>query len=846
MHTKTTCLMVNQQEMNNMKKIELLAPVGSWESMIAAVQNGADAVYLGGKNFSARQSANNFDEDELIRAVKYCHIRGVKVYITVNTLMSDPELKDLVLYIKFLYCNDVDAVILQDLGAANLIKELFPDLELHGSTQMSVHNSEGVRFLQEQGFKRVVLAREMSIEEIMNVKRNNSIDLEVFIHGALCVSYSGQCLMSSMIGGRSGNRGRCAQPCRMAYSLIDQKSGNEIKNSKGNYILSPRDLNTLQNIEKILGSGVKYLKIEGRMKRPEYVAIVVGAYRDAIDQYVTTKEKPIISKDILKDVEQVFNRKFTDGYIFGSFGQEIMSFEKPSNRGVRIGKIVAYDKIRQRATLYLEGSLRKGDGIEVWNMIGEHSGTIVENIFERGIKKDVVSQGIVDIPFRHEISKDSLVYKTSDIALIQRSKETYERKDKKIKIYAEFIGRIGQEIQLRLWDEKNNRVHVKGSYIVEKALKVAIDENRIKEQLSKLGDTPYSFEELKIILDEGSAIPAGELNHLRREAVEKLNQLRENKNKRIELDANEFSEKFDRLFDVRHLKKVKQPMKISVSVKSISQLQAVLKQKVDRIYYRDLNTLSQAEEIINDYFVEFIPAIHRIVRDDQLDLLKRKIGELKKINGVMVGDFGTLNYLIRVTDIPIHTDYSLNIFNNKALELLSHVGVKSVTLSPELTLKQISLINKLSTVPTEVIIHGRLPLMVTKYCPISAIIDNQNKQDCCNKLCRNTQFGMRDRLGMIFPLEKLDNCNVEILNSQKLCLLGYMRELEEADIAIARLYFNFEKEEEINETIYAYRKAISFLNHSEDDPELKNINKADLEKYKEQGFTKGHFFRGVL
>ena len=489
--------------------------------------------------------------------------------------------------------------------------------------------------------------------------------------------------------------------------------------------------------------------------------------------------------------------------------------------------------------------MRKGDGVEVWNMIGEHSGTIVENIFERGIKKDVVSQGIVDIPFRHEILKDSLVYKTLDIALIQRAKETYERKDKKIKIYAEFIGRIGEEIELRFWDEKNNSVHVKGSYIVEKALKVAIDENRIKEQLSKLGDTPYSFEELKIILDEGSAIPAGELNHLRREAVEKLNRLRENKNKRIELDANEFSEKLDRLFDVTHLKKVKQSMKISVSVKSISQLQAVLKQKVDRIYYRDLNTLSQAEEIINGYFVEFIPAIHRIVRDDQLDLLKRKIGELKKTNGVMVGDLGTLNYLIRETDISIHTDYSLNIFNNKALELLNHVGVKSVTLSPELTLKQISLINKLSSVPTEVIIHGNLPLMVTKYCPISAIIDNQNKQDSC-KLCRNTQFGIRDRLGMVFPLEKLDDCNVEILNSQKLCLLGYMRELDEAGIAIARLYFNFEEEEEINETIYTYRKAISALNHSKDDSELKNTNKTDLEKYKEQGFTKGHFFRGVL
>ena len=829
-----------------MKEIELLAPVGSWEAMIAAVQNGADAIYLGGKNFSARQNANNFDEDELIRAVKYCHIRDVKIFVTVNTLVSNEELKELIRYIEFLYSNDVDAVILQDLGAAKLIRELFPDLELHGSTQMSVHNSEGVRFLQEQGFKRVVVAREMSLGEIVNVKKHSMMDLEVFVHGALCVCYSGQCLMSSMIGGRSGNRGRCAQPCRMAYGLIDQNTGKEINSAPGNYILSPRDLNTLENIYKILNTGVKSLKIEGRMKRPEYVATVVGAYRKTIDQYLKTKEKPAIPRETLRDVEQIFNRKFTGGYILGSSGQEIMSFEKPSNRGIRVGKIAAYDKGRQRATIFLEGSLRKGDGIEVWSSLGDHPGTIVENIFEKGIKKDMVSQGLVDIPFRHEVLKDSLVYKTSDIALTQRSKETYERTDKKIIVWAEFTGRIGQEIELVLWDDRDHTIQVKGSYVVEKALKVAMDENRIKEQLSKLGDTPYFLQELKINLDEGSAIPVSELNHLRRAAVEELNRSRENFNKRIGLDANEFSQKNLNSFAYEPSKKG-ESLGLSVSVKSIGQLQAVLKQKVNRIYYRDINTLLKAEELIQDDSTEFIPALHRIERDDQLEALKKRIGQLKRIDGIMVGDLGTMNYLLRETDLPIYTDYSLNIFNNSALELFNQVGIKGVTLSPELTLKQISMINKFSNVPTEVIIHGNLPLMVTKYCPISTLMDedDQNKQESC-KLCRTTQFGMKDRLGLVFPLEKVDNCNIEILNAQKLCLLGYMRELKDADLANGRLYFTFEKEEEIGETISAYRRVISLVNHAKDDAEIKAINRDFIEKFKEQGFTKGHFFRGVF
>ena len=299
------------------KGIELLAPVGTMESLHAAVQNGADAVYLGGKIFSARQYAANFNTDELAEAVKYAHLRGSKVYVTVNILLENKELEEAVDYIKYLYEIDVDGLIVQDLGLAYLIKCLFPDFELHGSTQMTINNLEGVLFLENMGFKRVVLARELSIDEIKHIKDCSTIELEGFIHGALCVCYSGQCLMSSIIGGRSGNRGTCAQPCRMPYSIVSLNDG-ELANSKleKKHLLSTKDLCTIENMEQVVDSGLETLKIEGRMKRPEYVALVVSKYRNALD-----RGSSAISEEDKEELLQIFNRGFTKGYLFGDFGK---------------------------------------------------------------------------------------------------------------------------------------------------------------------------------------------------------------------------------------------------------------------------------------------------------------------------------------------------------------------------------------------------------------------------------------------------------------------------------------------------------------------------------------------
>lgn len=318
------------------KNIELLAPVGSMESLYAAVENGADAVYLGGKLFNARQYANNFGLEELKLAVEYAHLRNVKVYVTVNILIDNEEMKDVLDFVKYLYDIDVDGLILQDLGLIYLINILFPDFELHGSTQMTINNLPGAIFLEELGLKRVVLSREVPINEIKKIHEKSNIELEGFIHGALCVSYSGQCLMSSIIGGRSGNRGACAQPCRLTYSIIDYYNGNVLLDKwDKKYILSPKDLNTIDYIEDIVNSGIVSLKIEGRMKNPEYVATIVNNYRKALDlgsDKITSEDK--------EDILQIFNRGFTKGIMLGDFGRNFISYDRPDNRGVPSDKLL--------------------------------------------------------------------------------------------------------------------------------------------------------------------------------------------------------------------------------------------------------------------------------------------------------------------------------------------------------------------------------------------------------------------------------------------------------------------------------------------------------------------------
>jgi putative protease len=323
-------------------KIELLAPAGSFEALEAAVNAGADAIYLGGNAFGARAYANNFDNEEMRKAVRFAHLHGVQIFVTVNTLVDDEEFAALADYLLFLDSIKIDGIIVQDMGVINVAKKLVPHLPLHASTQMTITNLEGVRFAAAQGMTRAVLARELSLEDIKKICAASPIEIEVFIHGALCVCYSGQCLMSSLIGGRSGNRGRCAQPCRLPYTLVDQDNKDLLDGEDaGKYLLSPRDLNTLRILPQLIEAGVTSFKIEGRMKRPEYVAIVVDAYRRAIDSYLAGDYK--VPAQDFANIEQIFNRDFTTAYLLDRPGKNMMSDRRPNNRGVLIGRVVKLD-----------------------------------------------------------------------------------------------------------------------------------------------------------------------------------------------------------------------------------------------------------------------------------------------------------------------------------------------------------------------------------------------------------------------------------------------------------------------------------------------------------------------
>ena len=414
------------------KEIEILAPAGNIEAMVAAVENGANAIYLGGKLLNARKHASNFERDEMLGAIHYAHFHGVKIYVTLNILVDDSVMEQAIEYVRFLYESDVDGIIVQDMGIARLISKIFPDLEIHGSTQMTINNLYGAKYLENLGFTRVILARETPIQEIRNIRENTNIELEAFVHGALCMGYSGQCLMSSFIGGRSGNRGTCAQPCRMQYNIVDG-NGNLVEKLDKLHYLSPKDLNTVENLDTLLDAGISSLKIEGRMKRKEYVASVVKTYRKALDSgkdSITDQEK--------EDLSQVFTRGFTKGLGLGDFGRSYMSIDRPDNRGLLIGSIVDAD--RNNFYVKLRTNIDKGDGIEFQLSNGDYKGLL--------FPQDTKSDSVISLIKRGNVDIGSKVYRTSIVELNKRINQ--DRSYAKKPIDMELIIKQGSKPQIKV------------------------------------------------------------------------------------------------------------------------------------------------------------------------------------------------------------------------------------------------------------------------------------------------------------------------------------------------------------------------------------------------------------
>lgn len=679
--------------------MELLAPAGSKEALIAAVQSGADAVYIGGSRFSARGSAKNFDEENMREMIEYCHIRGVKVHVAANTLIKENEAELFLSYIGTLNDMGVDAVIIQDVGMAKCVHKLYPDLPIHASTQMTCASSKTAKKLEEIGFSRIVLARELSYSEIEKIKKAVNVEIEVFVHGAICMSYSGQCLMSSMIGGRSGNRGLCAQPCRLSYKFL--QNGKDVNSG---YLLSPKDMCLVNHLEKLRQIGVDSLKIEGRLKRAEYVSAVVGVYRKCIDE----KRTATLSEQ--KELTDAFIRSgFTDGYFVNKQGKNMMSYENPSN----VSQNIFSDEVKARCRTDIE--LRK-------------------------------------VPVKIEAS----LYKFKPLVL-------------------------------KMMDFDGNSVEVKGKILSEIANNKPLTSERLIEQLSKLGQTPFEALNVDVKIDDGIIIPIGEINALRREAVEELMKKRADKKERRKIDCSLGVES----------KTVSKPI-LSAKVRNIIQAIACINGGIKRIYapYEVIREISGDIEL-----VQIMPPIEKEGKNTP-----EIISEC-----VMINSLGQLED----NQKKYYADYRFNVFNSKSLDALNNLSC--VTLSPELTINEIKVIKK--PVDTELIVYGRIPLMTFENCPVKAH-SKCDGQKVYNELV--------DRKNERFPLMCGVGCFCELLNSKPIFMADKISDLLDMDISFLRLDFTIEDEEECKKIIDTYQMAL----------DGKEVN-----PLKENTFTRGHFYR---
>lgn len=814
-----------------MKKIEILSPAGSFEAMVAAVQNGADAVYLGGSEFGARAFAGNFAREELLKAIEYCHLRGVRVYLTVNTLVKEAETERFTEYVEFLYEADVDALILQDMGMASLVRKHWPDFEIHASTQMSAHSLEDVRLLEGMGFSRVVLSRELSIEEISNICKNCSVEIEIFVHGALCICYSGQCLMSSMIGGRSGNRGRCAQPCRREYSLI-RADGTKV-DTKGKYLMSPQDVCTAEELASLAESGAASLKIEGRMKRPEYVAVVTRVYKKALERHAQG-ESILVDKWDIKDLYSIFNRGFTKGYLFGKINTQIINTLKPSNAGVYLGEVAYYDRQRKKLGIKLEDELSKGDGLSI--------GVSVGRILKGALVKDHASAGeSVEIDFIGEASDGEKIYKTSNSRLLKSAELSYENGIEAIKIglSASFKARLGEYPSLVLADCDGNTASAQGSKAAEKALKVSISEQKVKEQLEKLGNTPYNLSDLQMDLEEGISMPVSVINEMRREAVEKLNKLRAIRH------SGRVARGEQSIYEAGAGKgkaKYKGAPKLRIKLKNIEQLREVLSrtaaEDIDLVYYENPRGMAAALEIAKAAGIKLVCSLPRIMRSREYSVLKRLMDS--GVADFQVGSLGQLGVACE-NGLSAYCDYSLNVFNSFSVMALSGFGAKAVCLSPELRLDEISDIAKYNQAGAELeaVAYGRIPLMISEYCPVGTLDGScgeaRNKSACKN----DSAYMLEDQKGEMFPVSNDGSCRSVIYNSKAICMLDHLEEMHTSGVDAFRVDISLEEPGLAAEIVKAYASTIKNGFRFDDEA---------LEVYstlKAKGITKGHYYRGV-
>lgn len=746
-----------------MTKVELLAPVGDWNCLKAAVQNGADAVYFGVEQFNARMYAANFNVEDMKQVIEYCKLRNVKTNLTLNTLLENCEFDNAVDLAKEAYKTGVDAIIVQDLGLAKYLIDNIPGLPIHASTQMTVHNLQGVLKLEKLGFDRVVLSRELSCEEIEYICKNCKVEIETFIHGALCICYSGQCLFSSVVGGRSGNRGKCAGPCRLPYELISENAEtHERKSIDKGYLLSTKDLCGIAYLPRLVQAGVKCFKIEGRMKSPEYVATVTRIYRKYIDMVLNNYDFIIDEKDI-NDLMQVFNRGgFSDGHLDSKHNRNLIFPEKPSNMGIYLGTIKKYNSNKGHITLQLEEDLELGDSISVSN---EASKYLVSELMIKNVNQKKVSANteVTIGRMKGNIKVGDKVYRISSKALSDFAKASYDNcENKKIPLNCTVTIKKNTPISMEISTNKNtcynelySSIYVKeiSNMIPIDALKTPISVERVVKQISKTTNTPFSFENITVLLDDGLYVPSiSTLNELRRTALEKVEQEILSRAKRTLLDLSKKSKE-----SITYTPNVKNP-EISVLFRQLEldfDYTKLDKEKITNIYVSLELFISKKYSKIISYFSDnynlyiYVPSIIKTnYKNIALSTIEQAV-MIYNIKGFIVSNIGDFELLKKYSkDYEFIGNYTLNVFNNNTMEEYRKLGLSRITLSRELNQELIKEMLANANINTEMIVYGNLPLMASSYCFLGET--NKCYPDCGTNCKKNNKYYLKGRLGFNF------------------------------------------------------------------------------------------------
>jgi putative protease len=821
-----------------MSKIELVAPVSTPKMLRAAIEFGADAVYFGGNNFNARLYARNFNDKEIKDSIDAAHLQGVKTYIVVNTLIKNSELNDLFKFLKLVYESGADSLIITDFAVLSIVRQYFPDIRVHASTQMGVHNTQAALFLQKKGFERVILARELTSSEIAEISKRTDVELEVFAHGALCYFFSGQCYFSSMVGGRSGNRGRCAQPCRLKYALeCDGKPGKC-------HALSKRDLCLLGSIPQLVRSGVNAIKIEGRMKTAEYVAVVVETYRKAIDRYYRDPEGYKADPGELMNIEQIFSRGFTQGNFGNEIDRNIVQPMRGGNIGLFIGRVRKIEG--EAAVVHSVKEIEAGDELEFWT----GSGCFLQRIKKDDLVRlaDRSDEFVYRIKVIARTGLNDRVFMLEDHSQLARIADMLRRPYilRKVSVNVSVSMRTGEPVTVSAQSADGFEVKVISDIPVQPSKKHVLQIDEVRDVFLRLGSTPYGPGNITVLLDKGSFFPLSELKSLRRRLFEDLNRAR------LESSKRKFTKEMA-CYPLRRSPRRSGYRKpgISVEVKNADQAMAAVTGGADLIYCEvglgQMRDPGQIEEFFErvasayDRSVSMAICFPNLIFDQQFELayhfLRSLNPRIKKSYGYLrLNNLGLFNAALSFVDLKIAIDYNMNIMNNLAANEVDMQNLKIITPSIEMSVYELSDLHLPDGTELELFAHGPIKVGTARVDIIRSL------PEYVDRSCR--ELVLADEKGYSFPI-KTDDGISELYNSVPLCILRNLPEMVKINPSFFRINAKHYVPEEGKAIIATYKEALNILEEGDEAEFRRFISQAIKIHPSFEHYTTGHYFRGV-